>query len=105
MIDTERKQDNNELSKAVKIVQEAIRAKEDYYRKLAETDDQSPVTLEGSTTTGYYCQMMVDPKDVARIFLDYQYPIWSVLEEEPPVSMWESLAKLYGLKNVCSVDI
>ena len=105
MKDAEKKQDNNELSKAVKIVQEAIRAQENYYKKIVETDGQSLVMLEGETSTGYYCQMMVDPKDVAKVFLDYQYPIWSVLDEEPPMGMWERLAEIYGLSSVGSVNI
>lgn len=105
MKDTENKQDNLELSKAVKIVKEAIRGKEDYYRRIAGADEQSPVMLEGRTHTGYDCQMMVDPKDVAKVFLEYQYPLWLVLEEEPSLDMWDRLAEIYGLDGVVGVDL
>lgn len=61
--------------------------------------------LEGSTEKGYSCYMMVDPKDVARIFLEYNYPVWSILEEESPIELWDDLARFYGLETVNSVDL
>lgn len=105
MKDSGNKSDTEELAKAVKIVQKAIRDMEAEYEKIAKTEEQGPVMLEGSTRTGYACQMMVDPKDVAKVFLDYQYPVWYILGEEPPMDMWERLAEIYGLDTVSSVDI
>ena len=95
----------DELKNAVKTVQKAIKAEEDKYREIASAEEQDPVLLEGETMNGYVCHLMVDPKEIARIFLEYNYPIWSILEEEPPIDMWDDLARFYGLKSVCSVDL
>ena len=95
----------NKLKDAVKIVQEAIRTKKEEYRRIANTEEQDPIMLEGMTAKGYGCTLLVDPKDVARIFLEYNYPVWSVLEEEPPEGIWEDLARFYGLETVSSVDL
>ena len=95
----------DELRNAVKIVQAAIKAKEDDYHKIASTEDQDPVLLEGETVRGYHCHILVDPMDVAKVFLEYNYPIWSILEEDPPSAMWDDLARFYGLESVCSVDL
>ena len=105
-----KEQDNNtnptdKLEDAVKIVQAAIKAKEDYYTKIANTEEQDPIMLEGMTAKGYGCTLMVDPKDVARIFLEYNYPVWSILEEESPIGLWDDLARFYGLETVSSVDL
>lgn len=102
--------DNNtkptdKLKDAVKIVQAAIKAKEEEYQRIANTEEQDPVMLEGMTVKGYGCTLMVDPKDVARVFLEYNYPVWSILEEEPPEGIWEDLARLYGLETVYAVDL
>jgi hypothetical protein len=105
MKDSENKANADDLAKAVKIVQEAIRAEAARYKKIAQTEEQDPVMLEGRTRTGYYCEMMVDPKDVAKVFLDYDYPVWHILEEEPPEGIWDRLAEIYGLDAVNSVDI
>ena len=93
------------LKDAVKVVQAAIKAKEDYYTKIANTEEQDPVLLEGTTVKGYFCHLMVDPKDVTRVFLEYNYPVWSILEEEPPIGLWDDLARFYGLETVSSVDL
>ena len=105
MKDTKEKPNKDELERAVKVVREAIREQELLYEELASKDDQSPVMVEGATKTGYYCQIMVDPKDAARIMLDYNYPTWKVLEEDSPTEMWSSLADLYGLESVSSIDL
>ena len=102
---TNKTNSTDELLNAVKIVQAAIKAKEDRYRKIASTEEQDPILLEGATAKGYYCQMMVDPKDVAQLFLEYDYPVWSVLEEDAPTAMWDDLARFYGLESVSSVDL
>ena len=93
------------LEEAVKIVSAAIHEKETAYIKISQTDEQSPVMLEGRTRTGHYCQMMVDPKDVAKIFLEYGYHVWNVLGEEAPMAMWDDLAEHFGLYAVESVDL
>jgi len=95
----------DELMNAVKNVQAAIKAKEDQYREIASTEEQDPVLLEGMTVKGYGCHVLVDPKDVAQLFLEYNYPVWSVLEEEPPIGLWDDLARFYGLESVSSVDL
>lgn len=90
---------------ALAMVKAAIKHEEEKYKKIAETDEAEPVLVEGVTSTDHYCQLMADPKDIAKIFLDYQYPTWKILEEEAPQGMWEDIARLYGLANICSVDL
>ena len=93
------------FDEAVKIVNAAIREKEEYYKKVSKTDEQPPIMLEGRTEKGYSCQLMVDPKDVAKIFLDYGYATCCVLGEEAPMDMWDALAEYYGLDAVEGVDL
>ena len=59
--------------------------------------------LVGETVTGYYAQLMVNPKTVAKIMLDYDYPFWTILDEEAPQGMWDQLAKVFGLDAVSEV--
>ena len=93
------------LKDAVKIVQAAIKAKEELYTKIANTEEQDLVLLEGMTSKGHRCHLMVDPRDVAQVFLEYNYPVWSILEEEPPIGLWDDLALFYGLGSVDRVDL
>ena len=72
---------------------------------LTDSDDLSPVMVEGETRTGYYCQLMGSPKEVAEIVLKYDYPVFVALEEEPPQAMWDELASHFGLANVTSFDL
>lgn len=95
----------DELRNAVRIVRAAIKAKEEEYLKIATTYDQDPVLLEGETATGHECQLMVNPRDVAGVFLDYNHPICLVLEEDSPNPMWDYLARFYGIKTVRSVNL
>lgn len=94
-----------DCAEALKIVREAIRADEKRLETIAKSEEESPVTLEGTTPKGYLVQMMVDPKDVAKIMLEYDYPIYSILGEEVSPHMWDELAGLVGLETVCSVDL
>ena len=94
-----------ELEQAVKIVNAAIRKEEERYRKIANSDDQEPVLVEGCTTTNYNCQLMVDPKTLAHVLLHNEYPTWKILGTESPDSMWEDLGKIYGLEYVTSFDL
>lgn len=96
---------DEKLASAVKLVNEAIAAEHKRLEILAKTEENDPILVEGETSAGYYCQMMVDPKDVASIMLDYNYPVWRVLEEDAPDNMWEELGYKFGLAHVCSVDL
>lgn len=93
------------LCDAVKVVKAEIDKKTKYYEKIASTDNQTPVMLDGVTTTGYNCGVMVDPKEVAKVFLDYDYPACLVLDNEPSSDMWDTLARKFGLDEVYGVDI
>ncbi|MBR2993973.1 hypothetical protein IKF43_01080 [Candidatus Saccharibacteria bacterium] len=96
---------DDKLAPAVKLVNEAIAVEYKYLEEVLKTEENDPIIIEGETTAGYYCQLMVDPKDVAKIMLDYNYPVWRVLEEDAPDSMWEELGHKFGLTRVCSVDL
>ena len=95
----------DELANAVKIVRAAIEAKEAEYRKIASTEEQEPVQVEGTTKTNFGVQLMVDPKDAAQVFLDYNYATWSILEEDAPDEMWDQFARIYGLDSVDFVGL
>ena len=94
-----------ELKDAVAVVQKEIRDLRAKYESVAKTEEQDPILVEGETSAGYCCQLMVDPKDVAKILLEYDYPVWRVLEEEAPDEMWEDLGRKFGLEHVYSVDL
>lgn len=93
------------LAHAVKLVNEAIVAEYKHLEEVLKTEENEPIIIEGETTAGYYCQLMVDPKDAAKIMLDYDYPVWQVLGEDAPDSMWGELGYKFGLTRVCSVDL
>ena len=105
MTEEQAKPTKEELAQAVKIVNEAIRAEEEKLKKIASTEEQAPIMIEGTTSAGYCCQLMASPKDAARIMLDYNYPTWKVLEEEAPCGMWEDLGRKFGLESVSSIDL
>ena len=54
------------LEDAVAVVQKEIRKWREKYESVAKTEEQDPIMVEGETSTGYYCQLMADPKDVAK---------------------------------------
>lgn len=91
---------------ALEIIQQKI---SDYRTKLEaitlSTADCEPVLLDGETTTGYYCNLMINPKTAASIMLKYDYPIFATLGEDAPREMWRELADEYGLGSVSSVDL
>jgi len=99
------KEKNEKLHNAVELVNEAIKKRTLQLQSFTQIEDASPIMLEGETTKGYYCQMMVDPKEVARIMLEYNYPMYAVLEEDAPIDMWDDIAAWFGLGSVSSVDI
>ena len=97
----------NEEERAREIILQAI---SDYRTRLeaftlTDKDDLDPVMVDGETRTGYYCQMLVNPKEVAEIVLKYDYPVFAVLKEEPPRAMWAELADHFGLDSVSSIDL
>ena len=93
------------LEDAVAVVQKEIRKWREKYESVSIAEEQDPIMVEGETTAGYFCQLMVDPKDVAKILLEYDYPVWRVLGEDAPDTMWEDLGRKFGLEHVCSVDL
>ena len=105
MDETAQRRKDEKLAEAVKLVNEAIRAKQEEYEKIAHTDEQDPIMLVGETGKGVIVHALVDPKDVADIFLEYDYPTSLILEQEPPQAMWDTIANLVGLESVSSVDL
>lgn len=105
MEETEKRRKAEELEQAVKLVNEAIEKERKRLNDAASGIDQEPVMIEGETTAGFFCQLMVDPKDVAKIILRYDYPTCRVLGEEAPDEMWEELGRHFGLSVVSSFDL
>lgn len=101
----ENRQKREELEGAVSLVNKAIREERKRLEEIAKTEEGSPIMVEGETTTGYYCQLMVDPKDVVKILLEYDYPVWRILGEDYPDEMWEDLGRKFGLETVASFDL
>lgn len=93
------------LEYAVAVVQKEIRKWHTKYESVVKAEEQDPIMVEGETLTGYYCQLMTDPKDVAKILLEYDYPVWCVFDEDAPDAMWEDLGRKFGLEHVCSVNL
>lgn len=93
------------LNDAVAVIQKEIREWRTKYESVAKTEERDPIMVEGETTVGYFCQLMVDPREVAKIFVDYDYSLCRVLGEDAPDVMWEDLGRKFGLEHVCSVDI
>ena len=94
-----------QLKEAVRIVDQAIRDRRREYEKIAAQDNQERIELEGETFAGYPCILMVDPKEVAEIFLRHDYPFWNILGEDAPTEMWDILAQHFGLSTVYHVDL
>lgn len=59
--------------------------------------------LRAKATAGYYCQLMVNPQEVAKIFVDYDYALYRVLGEDAPDVMWEGLG--LKLEHIYSVNL
>ena len=93
------------LEDAVAVVQKEIRDLRAKYETIAKTEEQDPIMVEGETTAGYYCQLMVNPQEAAKIFVDYDYALYRVLGEDAPDAMREDLGRKFGLEHVCSVDL
>ena len=94
------------LAEAVKLVNDAITKETKRLQDILDGDDeQSPVVVEGETFENYYCQLMVNPKEVAKIMLRHDYPTWRILGEDAPVEMWEDMGRKFGIKAVSGVDL
>ena len=94
-------------SEAADIVNQAI---EKYRASLeaivsADDGDNDPILIEGITTAGYDCQMMVNPKEVAKIILEYDFPTSEILGQEAPQEMWDDLGRHFGLDQVFAFDL
>lgn len=61
--------------------------------------------VEGETTAGYFRQLMMNPQEVAKIFVDYNYVLYRVLGEDAPDAMWEDLGRKFDLEYVCSAGL
>lgn len=96
---------DEKLISAVTLVNKVIATKTERLKAVATGDEQDPILIEGETETGYYCQLMVDPKSLTKIMLRYDYSTWRVLVEDAPDEMWEELGREFGVKTVCSVDL
>lgn len=96
---------NSELDNAVAIVQKEINNLRAKYEAVAKEDEQDLIMIEGETIAGYACQLLVDPKEFARILVDYDYALYRALNEEAPDDMWEDLGRKFGIKYVCAVDM
>lgn len=76
------------------------------YESVANENGQDhSIMVEGETTAGYYCQLIVNPQEVAKIFADYDYALYRVLDKDAPDAMWEDLGRKFGLEHVCSVNL
>ena len=93
------------LEDTVAVVQKEIRKWHTKYESVVKAEEQDPIMVEGETLTGYYCQLMTDPKDVAKILLEYDHPVWCVFDEDAPDAIWEDLGRKFGLEHVYSVDL
>lgn len=49
--------------------------------------------------------MVVDPKEIAKIALEYNYPVWCILEEDYPDGMRGGLGQKFGLATVHSTNL
>ena len=86
---------SEKIDSAVKLVNEAIMAEYKRLEEIAKTEEGDPILIEGETTAGYFCHLMVDPKEVTKIALEYNYPVWHI----------QDLGRKFGLATVCSIDL
>lgn len=95
------------LSEALKIVNQAIRKREDSLRKYITDNSTSEETIivYGVTYAGCRCTIEADASKIAKIMLDYDEPTFNILGEDCPDDMWSELASATGIKTVCEVDI
>ena len=102
---TDKAKETVPLHEAVRIVNAAIKAEEDRLKRISKSEGDEPAMMEGMTTERFFVQLMIDPAKVAKIMLDYWYPVYRILGEEAPQEMWDTMARMVGLDEVCSVDL
>lgn len=105
MTTTKKELTREDLTAAIKLVNDEIAAYEKELRGLFDDETPEPTLIEGETTTGHYCQLMVDPRIAARIMLDYDFPKYKILGDDAPEEMWREMAREFGLGSVSSVDL
>lgn len=74
--------DQEELNEAVKLVNSVIAEEGSKLRKIIEGDEDSHVMVDEETETGYCCQIQVDAKMIAEVYLRYDYLIYRILGQE-----------------------
>ena len=89
----------------IKTVKELIDKERNVLRKIAQDPEADPIMIDGITSKNVYVSGKVAADKVAKIMLEYDHPIYSVLGEDAPDDMWKRLAEEFGLDNISSVDI
>lgn len=97
--------ERNEMVKPLEAVKDLIEAERKRLEAYLDDAEHDPIMVIGETRTGYECHIMVDPAEIAKIMLEYNYPTWKVLEEDFPNGMWSDIAFKLGLESVSSVDL
>ncbi len=89
------------------IMQQKIQEYTDIYKKMlddeenyAEYDDEAFVELIVETTTGFECKMWVARMDIAKVLLEYNYPLFLAMGQPSPNDMWDKLAGIYGVARI-----
>ncbi len=95
----------DDLSAASKLVSEAIYEYQKNLEKILNTEKNDPIKVRGVTSAHYDCELMVDPRDVAKIILEYDFPVCHILGREYPFEMWEALGRKFGLLRVSGFDL
>ncbi len=93
------------ISEAVRLVNAEIEAARKRLKDISQTEEADPVLVEGETSAGYYALVMVNPNEIAKIMLKYDYHFWDTLEQDAPDDMWQNIAEMVGLESVSSVGI
>lgn len=77
------------LEDAVAVVQKEIRKWREKYESVANKNEQDhSIMVKGwKIMAGYFCQLMVNPQEIAKIFIDYDYALYRVLGEDAPDAM------------------
>ena len=73
-------------------------------RKIIEGDEDSHVMVDGETETGYCCQIQVDAKRVAEVYLRYDYLMYLILVQEVYVPIVRTSGHRYGWFHQLSRD-
>ncbi|MBQ2659784.1 hypothetical protein IJF85_02305, partial [Candidatus Saccharibacteria bacterium] len=57
MDETIKRRNDEKLAEAVKLVNDAIMAEYKRLEKIAKTEEDDPILIEGETTAGYFCHL------------------------------------------------